>query len=159
MNSFFFFFPQWKGNASKMLIKKISQLFTVNLVAGGRARRVQRVGLEQRQVGIVYTKIWWKGIFLLVSHTEKSKRASFRFQICADSTENCFSCFVNAFYINNSLEILGPGLVYVSDARLTFNYLSIVPCKVCVNDLLAGLGRDKWGEDFRMQHLISVHRT
>lgn len=49
--------------------QKISQLFTVNLVAGGRARRVRHVGLKQRQVRIVYTKIWWKGIFLLVSHT------------------------------------------------------------------------------------------
>lgn len=106
---------------------------------------MQQVGLEQRQVRIVYTKIWWKGIVLLVSHTEKSKRASLRFQICTDS-ENCFSCFISAFYINNSLEIFGPGLVYVSDNRLTFNYLSIVPCKVCVNDLLAGLGRDKWDE-------------
>lgn len=59
----------------RCLSKKNRQLFTVNLVAGGRAWRVQRVGLEQRQVGIVYTKIWWKGIFLLVSHTEKSERA------------------------------------------------------------------------------------
>lgn len=33
----------------------------------------------------------------------------------------------------------------MSDARLTFNYLSIVQCKVCVNDLLAGLGQDNSG--------------
>lgn len=33
----------------------------------------------------------------------------------------------------------------MSDDRLTFSYLSIVPCKVCVNDLLAGLGRDNSG--------------
>lgn len=33
----------------------------------------------------------------------------------------------------------------MSDVRLTFNYLSILPCKVCVNDLLAGLGQDNSG--------------
>lgn len=33
----------------------------------------------------------------------------------------------------------------MSDVRLTFNYLSILPCRVCVNDLLAGLGQDNSG--------------
>lgn len=53
--------------------------------------------------------------------------------------------FYEPFYVLISLQILVSGLVRVSDVRLTFNYLSIGPCKVCVNDLLAGLGQDNSG--------------
>lgn len=49
------------------------------------------------------------------------------------------------------LENFASGSVHMSPVRLTFSYLSIVPC-VCVNDLLAGLGRDNG----RMKILMPV---
>lgn len=49
------------------------------------------------------------------------------------------------------LENFASGSVHMSLVRLTFSYLSIVPC-VCVNDLLAGLGRDNG----RMKILMPV---